>query len=191
VHHRCFSQPYQNTHSFFFALTHMETTIRYIYMSSFLLEYMPCGPCTSLYNYPLGLVLCINQLPQTWYQGFPPSLPYSHHLPCPFSLTQPPSGAESPPSHDPARPGRRRAQASAASAPLCPPGTTHPASVPGERRPEPLCPPGLARPASVPGERRQERPGTRPRPPCLCPARHDAPSAASVPKSSLLSAAPR
>jgi hypothetical protein len=29
----------------------------------------PCGPCTSLYSYPLGLAWGMNQLSLTWYQA--------------------------------------------------------------------------------------------------------------------------
>jgi hypothetical protein len=139
----------------------------------------PCGSCTSLYSYPLGLASCIYQLPETWYRArVSTSLPCAAatSLPCcrrraqgrrQRQVPRPPGAtpARSAPTRRSARPALplpRRAQGSAARAPLCPPGPALPSSVPGERRQEPR-------------RARQERPGARPRQPCLCPTRPDAP----------------
>jgi hypothetical protein len=142
----------------------------------------PCGPCTSLYSYPLGLASCIYQLPETWYRARgSTSLPCAAatSLPCCRRRAQGRRQRQVPrlPGAAPARsaPARRSAR-------LALPWGAPPCLCLAAHRGAPLCSPGPALPSSVPGERRQEprrarqeRPGARPRPPSLCPARPDAP----------------
>jgi hypothetical protein len=114
----------------------------------------PCGPCTSLYSYPLGLASCIYQLPETWYRARgSTSLPYAAatSLPC----------------------CRRRAQGRRQRPLPRPPGAAPTRSAPARRSarlalpwgaPPCLC---LAAHRGAPLERRSARPA----PPFLCPRR--------------------
>jgi hypothetical protein len=133
----------------------------------------PCGPCTSLYSYPLGLASCIYQLPETWYRArVSTSLPCATttSLPCcrrraqgrrQRQVPRPPwaAPARSAPARRSARPALplpRRAQGSAA--------------LPARPRPSFLCP-------------RRAPPGA---PRCGAPPDQTPPSTASAPGSSLL-----
>jgi hypothetical protein len=121
----------------------------------------PCGSCTSLYSYPLGLASCIYQLPETWYRArVSTSLPCAAatSLPCcrrraqgrrQRQVPRPPGAtpARSAPTPRPSFLCPRRAPPGAAprppGAPRCPPPPALPLSHPTRRPRAPPAHPGL------------------------------------------------